>query len=885
MEQTVSKLLRGENENHILPFLWLHGEDEETLRDYMRAIDESAIGAVCVESRPHPDFCGPGWWLDMDIILDEAQKRNMKVWILDDSHFPTGYANGAMAEQPEGLCRRGICYKGYTLRSNGKNITINIRRFIKKSNTKFSLLNIPAMLSKEKRHFSKDVIVSVTAIQGDTVIDLTDKLKDNKLICTLPKGVWQICLCKLSFKCGVRRNYINMLHPESCRVLIDAVYEPHFERYGKLFGSTIAGFFSDEPELGNSYAYANDPLGTSQDLPWSDNLPSVLEEKMGADWKSKLPYLWENNLNAQTTAEVRFAYMDAVTALVQRSFSEQIGGWCREHGVQYIGHMVEDNNAHSRTGGSLGHYFRGLWGQDMAGIDDIGGQVYPQGEEEPKKFMLVSKRDGEFYHYCLDRLGASLAALDSKKNGNCMCEIFGNYGWSEGLRLEKFLADHFMVNGVNYFVPHAFSAKKFPDPDCPPHFYAGGNDPQYRHFRYLMEYMNRVCRLISGGRRIVSAAVLYQADGEWSGKAMLDQKVLRELTERQINADIVPADAFSKREAYHTDFTNGFCVNTQKYAALIVPFTQFIGIETAAAIQELTERNVPVIFVQALPEGMYNSRERIGDYLEKATVLPLEDIADYIYENGLGEISPSQKSFRLRYLHYQKEEDLFYFFNEDDKAYHGDVTLPVDSVLYAYNAWDNRMEKALYERKNGKTVLHLSLEPSGSLMVITAKAELEAAAPITEKMKVCGKTDISDNWRRSICRSLEYPHFQNEKTVALPDRLYDEKPHFSGWVKYRKTMTLSKSAVTILEITDAYEGAELFINGESAGVQIVPPYRFDISKLVKDGKNDVTVHISTTLERERAADFKRGIIERVGENKVKAPTGITGKIYLYQEVY
>lgn len=98
MSEKIRRLLEGKGENYILPFFWQHGEDEGTLRHYMRVIHGANIGAVCVESRPHPDFCGPKWWADMDAILDEAEKLHMRVWILDDSHFPTGYANGAMKD-------------------------------------------------------------------------------------------------------------------------------------------------------------------------------------------------------------------------------------------------------------------------------------------------------------------------------------------------------------------------------------------------------------------------------------------------------------------------------------------------------------------------------------------------------------------------------------------------------------------------------------------------------------------------------------------------------------------------------------------------------------------------------------------------------------------
>jgi hypothetical protein len=83
-----------------------------------------------------------------------------------------------------------------------------------------------------------------------------------------------------------------------------------------------------------------------------------------------------------------------------------------------------------------------------------------------------------------------------------------------------------MVRGVNNFVPHAFSPKDFPDPDCPPHFYAHGHNPQYRHFGVLMAYMNRVCDLISGGRRVAPVAVLYHGESEWAGNYMPMEKTL-----------------------------------------------------------------------------------------------------------------------------------------------------------------------------------------------------------------------------------------------------------------------------------------------------------------------------------------------------------------------
>lgn len=105
MNERIQEIVLGNQGNYIMPFFWQHGADEATLREYMEKIQGCGIHAVCLEARPHPDYVGPQWWHDVDIVMEEARKRGMRVWILDDSHFPTGYANGAVKEAPDKLKR------------------------------------------------------------------------------------------------------------------------------------------------------------------------------------------------------------------------------------------------------------------------------------------------------------------------------------------------------------------------------------------------------------------------------------------------------------------------------------------------------------------------------------------------------------------------------------------------------------------------------------------------------------------------------------------------------------------------------------------------------------------------------------------------------------
>ena len=718
MNETIRKLLNGEWDNHILPFFWQHGEDEATLREYMKAISEANCGAVCVESRPHPDFCGEKWWQDMNVILDEARKRGMKVWILDDSHFPTGFANGAVKAAPVELHRQSVCANTIRLDGEAREAELALDGLIPPPHRFANLMEqyVYPALTKDAPHFDDDAIIALTAVSesGETVT--IPYHGESTVIWQKPEGAWTVWVIGLSRNCGVHREYINMLDPASCRLLLDAVYEPHWQHYAADFGTTIAGFFSDEPELGNGHLYYYDNLlGTDQDLPFAATMPAELEKRLGADWASRLYLLWDNDCDKKETAFVRHVFMDAVTKLLRENFSRQIGDWCREHGVRYIGHMIEDDNAHARTGSSLGHYFRGMDGQDMAGIDDIGGQVLPQGEEEPKIGNLMAKRDGEFYHYMMGNLAASAAALEPGKHGDAMCEIFGNYGWAEGVRLEKYLADHFLVRGINHFVPHAFSPAPFPDLDCPPHFYAHGHNPQYRHFGKLMAYMNRVATLTSGGRRISKVAVLYHGEAEWAGEAMLTQKVARKLFEAQIEFDTIPADVFAEREHYLTVLGNPMRVNTQKYEAFIIPRSQFLPKAVIDAATELIEQGLPMIFIDALPEGISDADESISAALQKARVLGLDELISTLRRDVIA----SPASSYLRVMHYTGKAEFYFFVNEAAETYNGTVTLPVSGPCYWYDAWENKVYPT--ELADGK--LALELEPLKSKIFVLGECE------------------------------------------------------------------------------------------------------------------------------------------------------------------
>ncbi len=875
MDQTVRALLESrENPGmpHVFPFLWTHGEPEKTIREYMAAIYNANIRSVCVESRPHPDFCGPRWWHDMEIILDEARRRGMKVWILDDSHFPTGFANGTLREREDDSLRRQFLVRAELGCATSGTAWEKLLA---------ECVQAPAWEAKGMEQFQEaprtfpgDRLLGVAALRQDKpevrVLSLNDVIRFRP-----EEGEWKLYALLLTHNRGPHRDYINMLSEESCRAFIDAVYEPHWQHFKNDFGKTIAGFFSDEPELGNGHLYEmGKKLWEVDDLPWSGELEQSLQNVWGDSLPEKLALLWEKGTGAQARVE----FMDALTRLVERDFSQQLGDWCQDHGVEYIGHLIEDNDQHQRTGSSLGHYFRGLSGQDMAGIDDIGGQVLPQGELAELAAPTGGARDGLFYHYVLGKLGASFAAIDPKKQGRCMCEIFGAYGWEEGVRLEKYLIDHFLVRGINYFVPHAFSMKNYPDPDCPPHFYAHGHNPQYRHFGALMAYTDRVARLFTGGVPQVPVALLYTAEADWAGETMQLQTAARPLYDRQIDYHILPSDVFTLPERYNTRLENGLIVNGQRYRALIIPQCQYLSVQAAKYLSALWEHGCEVIFAGGYPQEVTGG-EAI-DFSAFPAVQP-EELPALLDSLSLTEVSLTPANDRVRCYLYRGETLRCMLINEGTGAYRGKISLPETGFCYAYNAWENRLETVNAQAVGNSTEITLKLESLHSLILLFDEPESPLAAPFNPEN--WEKLSWNASWRRSVCASVDYPHFAEEKAVNLPDFLAEEKPDFSGFARYEKPYFCKEPSQPIwLEITDAYEGVELFVNGKSAGIQIAPPFRYNLSELLTLGENFIRIEAATTLERENAKnpDPIREYMG-LGPKVPTCPSGINGEVFLY----
>lgn len=813
--------------SHLWPFFWQHGEDTKVLEEYLNAMQSQGLSCFCVESRPHPDFLQEGWWKTMDFLVEEARKRGMKFWILDDAKFPTGYANGQV---PDSLKKRYLQIHQYDLLSQGFPIEQD--------------LSVPARVMefiKDPRHRNDQIEKVILArhltagvIDWSTLKEITDQVSDRTLRLDLEKGYYSLFVVYQTAAGAEEstRDYLDPMNPKATQVLIDTVYEPHYARYKDEYGKTIQGMFSDEPRFGNVKG-PYEVIGVSDmPLPFNEYARQALKQELAPE---EWVYLFKGNTDR--AKDVRALYMGIVSDLFGRHFSKVLGDWCRAHGILYIGHLIEDNEAHARLGYGPGHYFKAINGFDMAGIDIIGGQVVP-GMDFHHDAYMTGGSCGDFFHYTLPRLAASEAKLNPAKKGRVMCEAFGAYGWSEGLKMMKWITDFMISHGINYIVPHAFDPKKFPDWDCPPHFYAHGMNPQFKHFGVWSRYADRLAHLFSDGTHPSRIGVLYHAVGEWSGNKGKDTPILKVLEQNQVDGTLISED-YLKQARVEGD---QYIIGNNRFDLLIIPAASYLP----AWLNEQIARIPNVVFVDEKP----------ANYLGSGSVVFLDELGKLI--RPYQEVVPADQVPSLHVWACQKEDGQVYFLMNTSVIDTIDAAIEVENAekLASYDAFTNTV-KALPRTDDGQILVHL--EPFESLILVEDDPD-EEPIEAGEKIAVIEKGLVRK-------KPFNTDPFGPATATDFQD-LSLEDPRFSGTLLYQFTLPEDfKSG--ILHLPQAFETVTVTVDGKEQ-TRIAPPYYF-VLKEIKDPH--VQVEVITTLARSQRELFSQFIPSE--------PIGLCGAPELY----
>ncbi len=840
-------VLENRTANHFMPFLWYAGEPPEMLCRALESIRASGIRSVTIEDRGGDWFNTERWWSLLERLFAKAEELGMEVWLLDDSHVPTGCANNTL-KQPE-----NARFRQKNLRASAVDVV----------GPQYGALYLPPMSEGE-------TLLEAVAYRRDeeTGACLPGPValggaQDGLLPIAFDEGLWRVffIINAAPERQGFWSRYISMLSKESCRHLIDEIYEKMYARCGRHFGKTFKGFFTDEPGFGNCNGdydehFKHNRLGNLKQLvAWWDDMPSRLATELGVSCEevvANLPALWNDVQGA--SERYQLAYMNIITRLWRENFTQQIGTWCRAHGVQYIGHYLEDETAHLYMGFGCGHLLRTMDGQDMAGIDFVLNQMVPgiprvsHVREDDER----GRANAAFYQYTLGRLGSSLAAHNPRMQGRLMAEVMGGYGWTAGLATMRAIFNHCLANGVNYFVPHAFSMvvpscfqqgvarsdldfSSLPPDYCttflPPSFDGAGFNPQYRAFASLVAHVQRTADLLCGGTHVPDVAVFYNAECAWLDADAQDMtEPAMALTRANLDFDFLSLDMLQNAEVRDGRLWE----SGVSFSCLVLPGASAMPSALLDVLTRFAEAGLPILMTDRRPRRTEKGADaRLAD--SRFRVVSTVDLPACVK----GVCPPHLKmapapDLRFYCLRMPGGRERVVFLNEGLHTIETVVAKPVAGAALIYDPWTNMLFR-LEETADG---VRLKLRPQ-QLLVLFFGMETTDAPPFRYELPVLQEVMLEYTLTVQEAGETE-GHLVGKGTAEALQRELRKATRACAEYRYEAELDCDREW-EVLEVPATGDCTTLIVNGETVGTDFGTPCLFDVKGRLHVGRNHITL--------------------------------------------
>ena len=475
----------------IQPFWFWNGKmREEEIARQIREMAGQGIKGFFIHPRQGltVPYLSEEWFRKVGIAVEEAKKYKLEVWLYDEYPYPSGASGGqVLLDHPEFEAKS---LKRLVMEQNGPRSietdlpwgqTVLAKAYpVKDSGTekedRIEWENPVDLASYIGTGYRENIFQMSGLTQYNRKRFFTGS-PVKKLYWQAPEGRWHI---EIMMQTAVEHfkyfgKYIDPLNPDAIAYFIKTTHEKYREHLGQEFGKTIKGTFTDEI------------TAFPGSLPWSPTLPEQFQRRSGYSLKDKLPALFGRM--GENTDKIRYDYWNTVTDRFFQSYEIQVHDWCHNNNLLYVGEKPILRSRQLK-------YF------DVPGID--------AGHQKIGSIPLIAASN-----YRANGKMAGSAAHFYNKSG-ALCECFHSIGWGMTLQDMKWIFDWLALQGIRWFVPHAFfyTTDGLTKHDAPPSsFY---QNPHWRHTRLLSEYAGKIMEGMSGGRRKVKILLVDPVTSQWT---------------------------------------------------------------------------------------------------------------------------------------------------------------------------------------------------------------------------------------------------------------------------------------------------------------------------------------------------------------------------------
>jgi hypothetical protein len=644
--------------------------DEVITRD-LDAFRERGVYIVTLESGYDmgSPYLSEGWFNLVKRTVELAHERDMRVWIVDEGKYPSGFAGGKFTTDAPELRMQALVIADRIELAGGDTIS---------------------------RQVSEDIVSAVAVNLLDSSNQILD-IQSGKLQWTAPEGRWEVILIKHDFRSSPTRAVNNptrgkdpgnslcdYLDPAATKKFIEFTHEQYNKYIRTEFGRTVLGFRGDEPDY------------SIRGIPWTPKIFDIFEQKKGYDIRPFVASFFAPGLTEEQK-RIKADYWEVWSDLFGENFFKVQADWCASHDMEYLVHLNHEDIMPWLVN-SEGDFFECMRYVQMPGVDAIWNQIWPDKVANYPKYA------------------SSAAHVFGKPRA--FTESFAAYRIVPDVEQAKWVINYQLVRGINMvevmFVPASSNGQSG---------LSGWTATD--QFPSIARYIHRASYLLSQGYPTAQIAVYYPTTSMWLGDNESDSSVLhimQQLLEHQRDFDFVDENALSSLLTLDGgSFRN---MSGQHYHTVLIPSVSSISKTALDRLKSFAASGGKVVFLGRTPglivEKTFRHATGPAD-LSWALSEPSGELTTRVMETlPQPDVWFDKPVPSVKYIHRQLHDaDLYFFFNESTDDQLSNAILAGNGKAQIWDAITGKIELIPNTSSdNGLVKLHLELEPYEAKFIV-----------------------------------------------------------------------------------------------------------------------------------------------------------------------
>jgi hypothetical protein len=420
--------------------------------------------------------------------------------------------------------------------------------------------------------------------------------------------------------------------------------------------------------------------------------------------------------------------------------------------------------------------------------------------------------------------------------------------------------------------------------------------------RPWVDYLSRSAFLLQQGRYFADVAYFYGEDAPLTvlyadgppkdaprhyGFDFVDQQMLMDRV-KVVDGDLVADSGARFRILYLGGTSARMTLPTlRRVAELADAGATIVGKPPTSSPSRADEASTYQSLVSRLWGGQPVTKVGLGQ------VISAESIEDALASINVRPDVAASEAAELLFLHRKLADgDIYFLTNRKADALKTAVRFRVTGkVPELWHAETGEREPVSYRIEGGETVVPLELQGRDAVFVIFRKAATQPSLQVAQRAwrplgTIDGAWDVKFQEGRGAPMTATLPTLRSLSESDIPGIRY-----FSGTTIYSRTFSLPKGIKPgiplMLDLGKVGDVAEVYVNGEAAGTVWKPPYRADISRLVRPGSNKIEVRVANLWVNRLIGDAQPGA-QKIGFTTMPTylpdaplrPAGLIGPVSL-----